>query len=636
MTAITAVWRLDGKPDGDAAVARMLDAQAAYGPDGAAAWADGPIAMGRALWRLLPEDAHDLAPVQGSSGCVGVADVRIDNRDELLDALGAPKPGPGQLSDAAVLLAAFERWGDAAFARIAGDFACAIWDPRARRLTLARDCVGARPLHYHAAPGLFAAASMPKGLHALAEIPRAADLDVAAEQLALLAPYGERSFFAGVRSVKSGHVLAVSETGIAVRRYWDPPCPGRERLSADDYAEGLRAHLDAAVRARLRGTGGRVGSQLSAGLDSSAVTTAAANVMADAGGRVTAFTATPRPGYPTPCGARAIFDEGPLAARTAALYPNIEHVLIPGEARSPFELLDLADACDRPILGLYNLAWLDRLHRDARSRGLSVMLTGDMGNATISYAGIERLPALLRAGRWPTLLAELAALVRQKRARPLGALALALAPFLPAAPWQALARARGQTADLTAHAPLRDDVIRRLDLRRRVRQGRRASADGYDVRLRMIELSDLGNHRKGYLAAWGVDQRDPTADRRLIEFCLAAPMEQFLRDGVPRSLARRAFADRWPPELLAERRRGWQAADWHEGLEAGRAQAAAEVARIAASPAAASVLDARRLAARIEAWPKDWSAAETVLAYREGLIRAIALGDFIRRAAGDA
>jgi asparagine synthase (glutamine-hydrolysing) len=423
---------------------------------------------------------------------------------------------------------------------------------------------------------------------------------------------------------------------VTAHRYWRPPRPNGARLNDEDYVEGIRHHLATAVRAQLRGAGVRAASQLSAGLDSSAVTVTAARVASQAGCGIIALTAVPRTGYASTGSASVLIDEGPLAAATAALHPNIEHVISPNDGRSPFELLDLGAALfDRPTHGLYNLVWFERLCLAARERGARVVLGGDMGNATISYEGIERLATLARAGRWPTLLGELSALVRERRARPLGALALALQPWLPAAPWQALARARGQMTDLSVYAPLRPDVIRRLDLRRRASQDRRAMADGYESRMRMFALSDQGNQRKGCLAAWAIDHRDPTGDRRLIEFCLAAPLDQFLRGGAPRSLARRAFADRLPDEVVAARRRGWQAADWHEGLTAGRAQAAEAVERIAASPASAAVLDVEALRRRLRDWPTTWTDLRVVLGYREGLIRAIAVGAFLRQAAGD-
>ena len=90
--------------------------------------------------------------------------------------------------------------------------------------------------------------------------------------------------------------------------------------------------------------------------------------------------------------------------------------------------------------------------------------------------------------------------------------------------------------------------------------------DGLALRLHYLQLTDPGNYHKAGLGALQVDYRDPTADVRLLEFCFAVPMEQFLRDGMLRALARRALADRLPKQVLEETRSGLQVADWHEDL----------------------------------------------------------------------
>src|SRR4029079_6326361 len=111
--------------------------------------------------------------------------------------------------------------------------------------------------------------------------------------------------------------------------------------------------------------------------------------------------------------------------------------------------------------------------------------------------------------------------------------------------------------------------------------------DGFDLRLWVLEGMDLGNYYKGFLGGWQIDCRDPTADIRLLEFCLAVPTEQFLQNGVQRALARRALADRLPKMVLEENRRGLQGADWHERLTAVRDRVVAELNRLDACPAAA-------------------------------------------------
>src|SRR5690606_33456762 len=155
----------------------------------------------------------------------------------------------------------------------------------------------------------------------------------------------------------------VTPGGIATRRYWQPQ--RREaHTRAGEYAEGLRHHLDQAVRARLRSIHPTIGTHLSAGLDSSAVTAAAAR----AGAKLVAFTAVPRAGYAGRAPDNRLGDEGPLAAATAALYPGIEHVLVHG-GRSPIEDLDRNFYLfDQPSLNPCNMVWATAIAGAARDR----------------------------------------------------------------------------------------------------------------------------------------------------------------------------------------------------------------------------------------------------------------------------
>ena len=229
-----------------------------------------------------------------------VADVRLDNREELAAALGLAPSEARQLCDADLLLGCLERWSETALDRLVGDFAFALWDAPAQKLLLARDFLGQRPLHFHRGRGFFAFASMPKGLHALPEIPHAPDEQMVAEFLTLMPQRGSRSFFKDIERVEPAHFVTVTRDGVASRRYWQPQRPRPGQRQPDDYVEGLRHHLDQATQSRLRGADGVIGANLSAGLDSGAVTATAARLLAPSGGKVVAFTAVPREGYSGP------------------------------------------------------------------------------------------------------------------------------------------------------------------------------------------------------------------------------------------------------------------------------------------------------------------------------------------------
>ena len=97
--------------------------------------------------------------------------------------------------------------------------------------------------------------------------------------------------------------------------------------------------------------------------------------------------------------------------------------------------------------------------------------------------------------------------------------------------------------------------------------------DGFAMRLHYLQATDPGNFNKGDLGGLQVDYRDPTADVRLLEFCFAVPMEQFLRDGTPRALARRALADRLPKQVLEQN--ALRSIRWPTGTKTSRPRAMA-------------------------------------------------------------
>src|SRR5688572_25141944 len=129
MTAIAGYWSLDQRPDCAAQVERMLKSLQIYGPQAPALASDGAIALGQRLFGLFPEERRKRPVAAGAGGAtLLVADARLDNREELFEALGIPAGEGRGLTDAAIILRALERWDEAAVERLQGDFAFAFWD----------------------------------------------------------------------------------------------------------------------------------------------------------------------------------------------------------------------------------------------------------------------------------------------------------------------------------------------------------------------------------------------------------------------------------------------------------------------------------------------------------------------------
>ncbi len=552
--------------------------------------------------------------------CCLVADVRLDNRADLTRKLTLS--APERLADADILLAAWLRWGEQCLDHLLGGFAFVVWTPAGRALFSARDHAGERPLCYHHRPGFFALASQPKGLLQLPGVPHCIDEEILASTLVLADTDPSRSLFQGIRLLPPGHCLRVTPGALTTRSYWHPSDTPPVRLRRDeDYAEALTEIFDQAVEARLR-SNQPIASQLSAGLDSGAVTASAALLLAARGQRLTAFTSVPHPDFQPTGHPGRILNEWPGAHDVARLYPNLDHVSI--HTRGEDLLADLqawSDALDEPPRNVTNLLWYTATLEAARQRGVGVLLQGTAGNATLSFEHGSLLRHLVRRGHW------LRALRTANNLRNNGAMSFC-ASFRHATGWQ---RASSASIDLT-FSPIHSHLLRTYDLLPRL--AARLRSDHLDLpkyRRRFFDIGDDGLVNAAVRDRFGIDLRDPTNDKRLWEFSYAIPPEQHVAGHHFRSLIRRAMRDRLPRATLLRYKRGMQSADWPHTLTSARPALFAELERIEASPLAQSALDLPRLRHLLTDWPTTGFDAPDIIASRHfALTRGIAAGYFLR------
>jgi asparagine synthase (glutamine-hydrolysing) len=616
------VLSFDGPPRAAAFAAHLLNAQKLYGPAERQFAAYGDYASGRCLHPLHADAGAGPHPAASADGrFVLTADLRIDNRDELLSDLGAS----AEFGDCALLIKAWQRWGRGVLDRMIGDFAFALWDKSDESLLLARDTAGERPLHYRRGGAYFAFASMPAPLAHLPGEPFGLDEERMARFVADLPNRGRRSFFADVALLEPGHVAIAGRHGTRVERYWQPSLRPVRFARREDYGDALREQLDAAVRRRLRRPTGRVAAQLSSGLDSSAVATSAALTLAGRGEGLLAFTSAPREGFAAPVVAGRIADESPLAAATAALHPKVDHHVVRPSGGSALKLLETSQTLsNQPVGHVCNNLWWQSLNRAASESGASVMLTGEVGNFTISAGlGVDTLADLLRTGAAARWWREARLLAAWGDFSWLQILDFSIGSWMPESVY---ARARGRVPKLS---PLLAEPWRRpmaQALRRGgwpIRPPRNAAAR----RLEMLRMADPGNFRKRSLAEWGVEERDPTNDRRLVEFCFSLPAEALLDGGVRRPALRRALAGRVPEAVLDQRLRGYQMPDWYEQIQGDEVLAAAQAA--SAQGHAGAVIDLERLEAEARSWPAEgWEQRPIVYRYRMELLRVLAAAQF--------
>jgi asparagine synthase (glutamine-hydrolysing) len=275
MSGLAARFHRDGRPVEPSAIWAMLDAVPYRGPDGASAWSAEHVGLGHAKLAMTPEDEAEQQPlVSPRSGCVIVADARLDNRDDLLSRL--PERPAITASDAELILRAYEAWGVDGVVKLLGDFAFVIWDPRQQRVVAARDAHGQRWLHYRIDRGTFAAASE---IHQLFQDPSVAIVPNEAAIRDLLVPINlfrnakdqAATYYEGIYSLPAGHTLVVDHDHVHMHQYWELRPPRELRYRSDaQYEEHFLDLLSEVIRTRLRSSR-PMGAMLSGGLDSSTV-----------------------------------------------------------------------------------------------------------------------------------------------------------------------------------------------------------------------------------------------------------------------------------------------------------------------------------------------------------------------------
>ena len=267
-------------------VAPMVAALGHRGPDGHGTLGLEGVALGHTRLAIIDVAGGD-QPLANEDESVWVTfNGEIYNHHELRAQL-AREHRFRTRCDTEVLVHAYEQWGPAFVERLSGFFAFALWDAPRRRLLLARDPLGKKPLFVAELGGRLYFASETKAL--LAGLPGSPELDPSALDDALALRYvgGRRTGFAGIERLLPGERALWTAGGELERtRYWLPPEPAPEPLDERAAPEAFRERLDAAVAKRLESEV-PLGLLLSGGLDSTAVLESAARV---SGERLRTFT----------------------------------------------------------------------------------------------------------------------------------------------------------------------------------------------------------------------------------------------------------------------------------------------------------------------------------------------------------
>jgi len=375
------------------ALARATAAMVHRGPDDEGFYFDGPLALGNRRLSIVDlPGGHQ--PISNEDGTIWITfNGEIYNYRELQQDLKSRGHQFRTASDTEAIVHLYEERGPDCLQDLRGMFAFALWDTRARRLLLARDRLGVKPLYYQAGAGSLRFASE---LRALVELQGARTGSPEVDPQAVYDFFGFRyvpapgTFYKGVLKLPPGHYLLADSTGVKTSSWWDVPGEELENPDAAELEREVIERLRESVKLRLIADV-PVGIFLSGGTDSSAVLALAAGL----GARPlrTFSVGFDEPGY----------SELPAARRTARTFNSEHHELTVHAKDLGDELANLIAFRQEPIAEPTDVA-LCRISRLA-ARSVKVVLAGEGGDEL--FAGYPKYAADRLAGVVSAVPAEL-------------------------------------------------------------------------------------------------------------------------------------------------------------------------------------------------------------------------------------
>lgn len=526
MNGIAALFHRNGKPVDRAEIWSVIDAVPYRGLDGMSVHCDGPIGLGLAKTVITPEDEHEQQPIVSlRTGCAIIADIRLDNRSDLLATLSDLTPG--SVGDAEIVLRLYELHGTRAFPMLIGDFAIVIWDPRNRHVVCARDTGGQRTLYYRHDARTFAAASEIHQLFQDPAVPIVANDEVV---MAALTPFNalrnERdsatTFYEGIFAVPAAHVLVVDERNESVDRYWDLLPDAEIRYRSDsDYEEHFRSIFSSAVRDRMRSSR-PLSMMLSGGLDSSSVMSVSQQLLRLGGTGVPSITSFSLTFDELDCDERPYIEDHRQMYGFCARYASAD--------RGPSRLILRPEGFHESPRR--HVSEKELLLAAAVDAGHRLMLTGDGGDSL--EGSPNYLDIALRDGRLRDFN-RYAAMLRNLEPRPSLARLLAMHTALPMLPLAIQNRIWARHAErqirrlwlrLTPQwmpLELKHELARRhLDESVRAAHNRRFLNTAREQLRANVTPPEILRQPVG----WPIEIASPYTDRRLHEFLVAIPPDQ--------------------------------------------------------------------------------------------------------------
>lgn len=522
------------------------------------------VYMGCGLQYFVLEAEKEQMPYVGD-GIFFDADVVLDNRSEICDMLGIKQEEGADYPDGKLLYEIYKRKGKKCLNDLLGAYTFVWYDAERQKIEIVLDAVGNRCLYYAKVGDIFYFSSLLEPLVQLSETVELNDkwfTDFLGADNVVVFHDTESTPFKNIYRIAPAQYICIhTDYSIEKEIYWNPFEDYEEyRFETDrEYQEMYLELWNKAVKDTLRAQEHSI--LLSGGLDSNAVAAIAAPYLKEKGKQLYSYTAIPLEDYQVDNSGRFVDNESESVKKTAEYYGNIETTFLRMEDVEPWEKSkEEIRVLEFPYKSVQNSLWIEEAMRQAYEKGSRVLLTGSYGNISISYGGIAHyINALYREGKKNLLLEEILKFSRNKN--------ISAQKVYKLIEKQQKEEYR-EPFNLSGDSYVNRELAKEAGTYKQLLQNdKRYWEENRDYKMAIksnidwIAMRQIGEMKTKQSLATGVLLRDPTGDKRVLEFCIRLPIFQYCRDGIDRRLVRVYMKDLLPEHIIQEKGLGRQSID---------------------------------------------------------------------------
>lgn len=528
------------------------------------------IYMGCGIQYFTKEAVSEQLPIKAQEFFFD-ADVILDNRKALLKRLHFEEQDA--VTDGRLLYLMLQKYGESCQNDLLGAYAAVWYDRRKKEVTVLADAVGYRYVYYLIRDDVFYYSSLMRPLEELCGELKINDRWVAdyigQDNLNAFTEAEETPVLGIYRTAPAGF-LKITQKDIKKRCYWQPYQKKKKTVYKSDK-EYKKHFLDLyrECTACLLRSPGETAVLLSGGYDSTSVACLAAKELEKCGKKLYSFTSVPFHGYEPDLGKGYITDETELVQKTADVVENLECTFMNmPEMNCWYDRKKYMRISEIPYKSPQNMLWIYEGMRQAYEKNARIMLGGMFGNGTVSFDNaMVYLAWLFRRGRWITLYREVCGINKKLHFTKKSVLQTAVKDSF---------HKKVKKADreaLFGKSFVRRDYLKKngsdkrlLRLDKKIQKCSYSHKAYQQAFLTADTLRHYGEYLQKNSLFTGVIMRDPTRDKRMIEFVTSLPYGQFTHNGVRRRLIAEYMKDIVPAHILKEKGMGRQSADLKQRL----------------------------------------------------------------------